>query len=74
MSIMSWSASGSTLVEIPCGESMLIVPYIKPSFAGGNVDLYPERRTNAWVRLKDGLRDTGAFSQINIKKIANSLG
>ena len=74
MSIMSWSASGSTLVEIPCGESMLIVPYIKPSFAGGNVDLYPERRTNAWVRLKDGLRDTGAFSQINIKKVANSLG
>lgn len=72
MSIQSWSASGSTIVEIPCGEVMAIIPYIKPSVAGANTDLYPEWSNNAWILSKNGKWDTGAFSQITIKKIANS--
>lgn len=72
MSIQSWSASGSTIVEIPCGESMAIIPYIKPSIAGANTDLYPEWQNKAWVLSKNGKWDTGAFSQITIKKVANS--
>ena len=65
-----WPASGSSLIEVPCGEVFFILPYIKPSCAGW---YQPDDNGNtASLRLTPWEWNTGAAAQISIHKVGHA--